>query len=306
LIAEAAKPMNDSNTRLGRSISLYLRRLEDEDLSEKYIKEQARQLKHFRQRCREHGIHAPSRISLELVRDHLLRLDGMSITYQKQTIVALRSFLRFCNHPASINLKVKMSGTARTRIHWISQDQVRQIFASPMRPQVAVMIYLGLLMGLRMCEILRVRWDEANDALTSSVLQVHGKGYKARPVPLHPDVREVLMQYMRLNPPRKDPELLLGFKKSRAEDLLARFAKNNGLDHFSFHDMRRTCATAWFDAKDEHGVRLLELETISEILGHADPRTTKNYIGVNLRHMAAAMSAYRVPQPSAAMNLSSR
>ncbi len=298
--------MNESNTRLGRAINSYLTHLRAEDLSEKYVKEQARQLKHFRQRCSEHGIHAPSRIPLELVREHLLRLDGMSITYQKQTTVALRSFLKFCNHPASINLRVKMSGTARTRIRWLTDDQFKRIFASPMRPQVAVMVYLGCLMGLRMCEILRIRWDEANDALINSVLQVHGKGYKARPVPLHPDVREVLMHYMGLNPPRRDPELLLGFKKSRAETLLARFSKDNGLEHFSFHDMRRTCALHWFDAKDEHGARLLEIETISEIMGHQDLSTTKAYIGVNLRHMARAMSAYRVPQPAAAMSLSSR
>ncbi len=43
-----------------------------------------------------------------------------------------------------------------------------------------------------------------------------------------------------------------------------------------------------------------------EIMGHRSITTTKDYIGVNLRHMAKAMLAYRVPQPCAAMNLSSR
>lgn len=280
-------------SRFVREISRYIRHLRQEGLTEKYVLEQARTLRHFRRHCEDHGINAPSLITSELAKEYLLRFDGKSCVYQKVTTVILRNFLRFCGHPAAFHMKVKMSGTVRTRVHWLSEDQVGRIFASPMRPQVAVMVHLALLMGLRMCEILRIRWDEANDALISGVLQVHGKGYKARPVPLHPDAREVLAEYMMTNPKRKDPDLLLGFKKSRAEDLLKQFISDSGLENFAFHDMRRTCALQWFEAKDDHGERLLDLETIGEILGHADLSTTKDYIGVNLRHMMKAMSCYR-------------
>ena len=286
--------MTEANSRFSRQISRYLRHLDEADLSPKYIKEQARTLRHFRDHCREHGINAPSLITAELVREHLHRLEGMSCVYQKTSLVILRGFLKFCDHPASINLRVKMTGTARTRVRWLTDDQFKRIFASPMRPQVAVMIYLGCLMGLRMCEILRIRWDEANDALISGILQVHGKGFQPRPVPLHPDTREVLAEYMRTNPKRKDPELLLGFKKSRAEDLLKQFISDNGLETFAFHDMRRTCAQQWYEAMDEHGQRRLDLATIGEILGHADEATTRKYIDVNLRHMTKAMSCYRI------------
>jgi integrase len=275
-------------------MSRYIRHLRQEGLTEKYVLEQARTLRHFRRHCEDHGIRAPSLITSELVKEFLLKLDGMSCVYQKVTTVILRNFLKFCGHPAAFNIKVKMSGTARTRVRWLSEEQVGKIFDSPMKPKVAVMIYLGLLMGLRMCEILRIRWDEANDALISGILQVHGKGYKARPVPLHPDTREALAEYMRSNPFRQDPELLLGFKKSRAEDLLKQFISDNGLDNFAFHDMRRTCAQQWYEATDEHGQKTLDLATIGEILGHADEATTRKYIDVNLRHMTKAMSCYRI------------
>ncbi len=285
------------HSRLSREISHYINDLRQGGLTEKYVLEQARILKRFQEHCGERGVRAPNLITLDLAKEFLLRLDGMSITYQKMTKVTLRHFLAHCKHPAALELKVKMSGTTRTRIRWLTEDQVRRIFDSPMKPATAVMVHLGLLMALRMCEILRVKWDEANEALTTGLLQVHGKGYTPRPVPLHPDVREVLVHYMVSNPKRKDPELLLGFKKSRAEDLLNEFIEDNGLDHFSFHDMRRTCATAWSEAEDEKGDRLVEIETISEILGHADLRTTKKYVAVNLRKMMRAMSCYRIARP---------
>lgn len=282
------------HSRLSREVSQYIRHVRQEGLTEKYVLEQARILRHFQEFCGERGVRAPSLITAELGKEFLRRLDGMSITYQKQMTVTLRRFLQFCRHPAALDVKVRMSGTTRTRVRWLSEEQVEKIFESPMKPVTEVMICLGLLMALRMCEMLRITWDEANDALTTGYLQVHGKGYKARPVPLHLDTREALVRYMTSNPKRKDPALLLGFKKSRAEDLLNEFIEDNGLDHFAFHDMRRTCATQWSEATDERGVRLAELEPISEILGHSDIRTTQKYISVNLRKMTKVMSCYRI------------
>ncbi len=282
------------HSRLSREIVRYTKQLRQEGLTEKYVLEQTRILRHFQEFCAERAIRAPSLITSELAKEFLLRLDGMSVTYQKMTTTTLRGFLRFAEHPAAHNLKVKMSGTSRTRIRWLTEEQVGKIFAARGRPVTEVMICFGLLMGLRMCEMLRVKWNEANDALSTGNLQVHGKGHRPRPVPLHPDAREALVRYMVSNPKRKDPELLLGFQKSRAEDLLNEFIEDNGLEHFAFHDMRRTCATMWAEMKDEQGIRIAEIESISEVLGHQDIRTTKKYISVNLRTMVKAMSCYRI------------
>lgn len=282
------------NSRIAREIARYVEHLRQGGLSEKYIREQARVLRKFKEHCQEQGVTTPRRITAELARSFLLELDGMSVTWQKTVTVTLRGFLRFCKHPAAMELRVRLSGTARTRVTWLSEEQVARIFEAPMKPAVAVMIHLGLLMGLRMCEILRVRLDEAQQAARAGTLIVHGKGSRPRSVPLHPDTRAILLEYLKLDPPRRRPELLLGFQKSRAEDLLKQFVDLNGLDSFAFHTMRRTAGRMWWEAKDEQGQRLVATEVVSEILGHRSTDTTRIYLGIDLTDMSKAMACYRV------------
>jgi len=282
------------NSRLSREIARYVGSLRQGGLTEKYVREQERLLRHFRAICTDHDINAPTKITLELLRTWTVRFDFMSATYQKHILVTLRSFLKFVESPLAFEFKMKLTGTSRTHVRWVSEERLRKIFDSAMKPQTAVMIHLGFLMLLRRCEIIRIRWDEAERSLRDSYLTVHGKGYKSRSVHLHPDVREVLLEYMKLNPKRKDPELLLGFGKSRADDLLEEFCRDNQLEPFAFHDMRRTGATNYFEAKDERGNTAVPVPVISRMMGHKDEAQTLEYIGNDLRQMQKAMECVRV------------
>jgi len=286
--------MTYDNSRLNREIGRYLESRRHEGLSEKYVREQERLLRHFRIFCGGQGVNAPTRVTLELLRTWVLRFDYMSVVYQKHILVALRSFLKFAGRPLALEVRVKLRGTSRSHIRWVSNERLANIFASPMRPQTAVMVHLGFLMLLRRCEIVRVRWDEAEEALRSNYLGIHGKGFKPRQVQLHPDVREVLLEYMKTDPKRKDPELLLGFGPSRADDLLQEFWRSNQLVRFSFHDMRRTGAANYFEAKDEHGNSSVPVAVISKMMGHKDEAQTLEYIGIDLRQQEKAMECVRV------------
>lgn len=281
-------------SRLHRAVNAYLGSLAQGGLTEKYVREQRYLLRRFEEHCRAHGVRSPGRITPEVSREFVLKFDGMSVTWQKTVIVTVRGLLKFCKNPAAMDLKVKLTGTSRTKIRWLSEEQLRRTFDGVMKPSVAVMVHLGLLMGLRMCEILRIRQDEAQAAIRSGMLVVHSKGRTTRLVPLHPDARDVLTAYLTLDLPRRNPELLLGFGKSRAEDLLGQFQEDNEIEHYSFHDMRRTCALKWFEARDDQGRRMVEPEVISTLLGHRDPAQTKEYIGLNLYHLQQAMACYRV------------
>ena len=282
------------NSRLSREIARYVWSLRQGGLTEKYVREQARLLGHFRTYCRDNGINAPTKITNELLRSWVVRFDYMSAIYQKHILVALRSFLKFTGSRLAFEFKVKLTGTSRTHVRWVSEERLGKIFDAPMKPQTAVMIHLGFLMLLRRCEIIRIRWDEAEKSLRDNYLTVHGKGYKSRSVQLHPDVREVLLEYMRLNPKRRDPKLLLGFGKSRADDLLEEFCRDNELEPFAFHDMRRTGATSYFDAEDDLGNRKIPIAVISRMMGHKDEAQTLEYIGNDLRQMQKAMECVRV------------
>jgi len=287
--------MYDQN-RLSRTVGLYLRSLAQGELTEKYIREQRRILKRFRNHCYAHGVRSPRAITPEIAREFLLQLDGLSVTWQKTVAVAVRSFLKFAGNPAALNLKVKMKGTSRTTVRWLSSTEIDRIFATPMKPATAVMVYLGLLMGLRMCEILRVSRVEAEAAVRTSTLQVHGKGFKARQVPVHPDMMEVLKDYLKLDLPRRgrNPDLLLGFGKARAEDLLDQLEESSGVEICGFHTLRRTCGRQWWLAKDDSGRPMVETEVISELLGHKDTSMTRVYLGIDLQDMRKAMACYKV------------
>jgi len=282
------------NSRLSREIARYVGSLRQGGLTEKYVREQERLLRRFRRFCKERCVNAPRSIDLDLVKEWVLGFDYKSVTWQKIMLVATRGFLKFVRNPVALDLKIRLTGTSRTHIRWVSDEQLTKIFESPMKPQVAVMIHLGFLMLLRRCETLRIRWCEAEDALKNNYLLVHGKGYRSRPVQLHPDVREVLLEYMKMNPRRRNPDLLLGFGKARADDLLEEFWRDNELERFSFHDMRRTGAANYFEAKDERGNTAVPVAVISKMMGHKDEAQTLEYIGVDLRQMQRAMECVRV------------
>jgi integrase len=71
-------------------------------------------------------------------------------------------------------------------------------------------------------------------------------------------------------------------------DVCKRRGRQAGLDPFSAHDLRRTCATRLLDA----GV---DLRTVQEILGHASPETTARYDLRGFRELKRQASALVLP-----------
>ena len=148
--------------------------------------------------------------------------------------------------------------------------------------------------GLRIDEALRL---ERADMPTGDLLRVTGKGSRERTVPVLPEVRAALMDYLEACPwsPGTDGPLFLGLKGGRLDARVARRAMEQvrhlmGLpDTATPHALRHSFATHLLaDGGD--------LRAIQDLLGHASLSTTQRYTEVEADRL---MDVYDKAHPRA-------
>ena len=146
--------------------------------------------------------------------------------------------------------------------------------------------------GLRISEGLSLK---VKDAPFSDTLRILGKGSKTRIVPVLPQVREAVDDYVRLCPWPLDPEQAL-FRARRGGPLSPRHVQATvqnlrsrlGLPASATpHALRHSFATHLLGAG-------ADLRSIQELLGHASLSTTQKYTQVDA---AALLKAYASAHP---------
>lgn len=270
------------NSRMRREIGKYLKKSMAEGLTPRYVSCMKYTLFDFMEHCSGYGIHCAGKVSSEAVLSFLEKFDGTSSSYQHKAACFLRRFLAYNENAVMVSMRVRVRGTARTRVDWLTPTETEAVLAIPMTATEAVLVRAGLLQGMRRIETLRLTVQDAKTALSSSILVVRGKDNKLREIPLHLGFAEVLRAYFEKNPQLDGVSPLLGIQRSRSEKVLgglcARFGRK-----FTFHTLRRTFGrNLW--------LRGVPLETISELLGHSSTDMTRLYIGINLVDMRRAIA----------------
>jgi integrase/recombinase XerC len=156
---------------------------------------------------------------------------------------------------------------------------------------------LGLLYGagLRIGEALSLKRREA--PVNADSLTVTGKGNKTRMVPMLPQVRQLITDYLAACPYALAPDgpLFVGQKGGPLSPRIIQLAMANlrgalGLPETATpHALRHSFATHLL-------ARGGDLRTIQELLGHASLSTTQVYTAVD---MARLMASYRAAHPRA-------
>lgn len=151
---------------------------------------------------------------------------------------------------------------------------------------LAPVVLLALNTGLRFGELTGLLWSDVD--LTGALLTVRSESAKsghARHVPLNADALEVLKAWLPADAkpaayifPGRDGSRLADIKTAWAP--LLRAAK---VTAFRFHDLRHTFASKLVQA----GV---DLNTVRELLGHADIKMTLRYAHLAPEHKAAAVA----------------
>ncbi len=274
------------NSRLTREVSRYLRKLQEEGYTERYIAQHRHTLSYFQGHCRERMIGTVKLVTSEAALSFLKKYESYSASYQAKHWVVLRRFLAEYENPALIKVRPRIHGTARTRVDWLTMEECQGILLEPMTPRESLMIGAGLLQGLRRIETLRITVKDARDALRTGILRVRGKGGKERAIPLQDDFSVILRSYLTWLDPSVDDVPILRIGRSYSETLLQAFCQRHGRK-FTFHTMRRSFGrNLWLLG--------VPIETISELLGHSSIDMTRKYLGIDQSDMRQALARYRI------------
>jgi len=184
------------------------------------------------------------------------------------------------------------------RVRELLPDEEKALFAT-LRADYQPLVRFSLLTGCRMQECLDLEWKHID--WHNRLMRVTGKGSKTRSIPMSDDVFALLRPLPRAadriftyaskradNAPRGQ---LLPIEREGLKSIFERAVKKAGIEDFSFHDLRHTCATRLLRATGN-------LRLVKDLLGHEDMATTLKYAHITTDDLRDAMNATAKAQGS--------
>src|SRR5438876_3807221 len=165
-------------------------------------------------------------------------------------------------------MKFLRENNARTR--YLSVDECHRLTDSCMTPHIRAIVTVALHTGMRLGEILNLRWQDL-DFSSGFILVRDSKNGQARQVPMDSMISKLLRSWPRLSD--QDIVFTSVLTGGRIVDIRAGFlnaCKRAGLTDLHFHDLRHTFASQFVMS----GASLFALQ---QILGHASPNMTQRY-----------------------------
>jgi integrase/recombinase XerD len=186
----------------------------------------------------------------------------------------------------ALQLRVKV---AHKLVEPLTPKQVRAFLGRLTRYRDLAIVYLMLLCGFRSCEVIRLTMHDV--VFGDRQIRIQGKGKRERVIPLPDTLALVLRQYLAIERPKRcefdrvfvvlqgprrgSPMSAAGLRSLfRHRRLIALLASANA------HRFRHTFGTDMARA----GVRLPVLQ---KMMGHADAKTTLQYIQLSMADIAA-------------------
>lgn len=213
----------------------------------------------------------------------LQRYDtGTQNSYLRTTI----RFLKWCKNTELNDIHIKIT-VARTRVNWLTSQQVGQIIHAAREPYEKAILTTMAYTGGRCSEVGMLR----NKDVTEKELRFHGKGRKDRNIPLDAAYWREMTPYVeyrqRLRPVS---DFFIVHQWGQAVRNLSGHAIGTMCDRvsrrldfeFSPHDLRRTFGRDLYRG----GCDIVQL---SEIMGHSSIEQTKRYLGIGEYDISAGM-----------------
>lgn len=190
----------------------------------------------------------------------------------------------------------------------LSDDKEERLFTA-LRSDFHAMVRFALVTGLRLGNVINLRWKECETGVIAVRVKSKKPGGKLIKVPITEEVRAILDGEQ-----GRHPEFVFTFvcersrRDYRTKALQTKgerypFTQNGwrkdwraaldaaGIEEFRFHDLRHTCAT-----------RLLKetgnLALVQKLLGHEDIQTTQRYAHSDIDDVAEAMRAVAAGRPA--------
>jgi integrase len=180
--------------------------------------------------------------------------------------------------PDNPMVKVVKPRSKRGEPRPVPEAVLKTVLSEVKDPEVALMVRLGALQGMRRAEIAGLRVADID--LSSDVIYIRGKGNKMRRIPLHPELRPWLShrEGIFVFPSKRDANVHVT-PTTVGRKVAAALGKR-----FSTHQLRHRFASAVYEASN-HDLRLVQ-----ELLGHASVATTQIYTAVSSESMREAVA----------------
>jgi integrase len=160
--------------------------------------------------------------------------------------------------PVNYSDQVKTLKVANTRDIVLTIDQVNE-FSAVLSEQARPAMWIALYTACRRGEILKMRKEDIGE--TTMVIRMGGtKTLKTRTIPIIPPLRPWLAH------------VPLGIDFEGLKSSWRRARTKLGLEHMTFHDLRRSCATMMIAAE-------VDLYVVSKLLGHSSVTVTQQRYG---------------------------
>lgn len=209
------------------------------------------------------------------------RNDWEPRTFSRK-VTSLRAFMKWLKIPNPLD-GIKLPTAAEPEPHPLPGllTDLERLIATADDLNQRVLIALCGLVGMRIGEALAVASDDFD--MANNTVLIRGKGERQRRVPLSARARSILL-------PRIAERFLAGggtlltWSDRPARKAITMMGARAGIARpISSHDLRATFATMAY-------ARSKDLLAVSRLLGHANPQTTKMYIGIDRELLRAAAS----------------
>lgn len=245
---------------------------------------------------RDHGGTAWTDVDSQHIRSYAATRHrrGLAPKSLQRHLSAIRAWYRFLLREGRVQTNpadgVRAPKVTRRLPHTLDADQVGRLMAlagdAPLDHRDRAVMELFYSSGLRLAEL--VALDVADMRSSDGLLQVLGKGRKARRVPVGRFAREAVEHWLQVRPQlasKDEPALFVSQRGTRlsarsVETRLRKRAIEQGMPtHVHPHMLRHSFASHVLESSGD-------LRAVQELLGHADISTTQVYTHLDFQHLA--------------------
>ena len=261
-----------SSGDMAAEITAFTEGMAAQNYNRKYVQMARSILKRFNAHCAASGIVTVEGVTSEVLVSYMAPLKVKSLSLQQMNWTVLRRFLGDAGNSAFLKLRMRLKGSSRTHVIWLTEKELQTIVDAEKTPREEVLLIGCMSQAMRRCEVLRLTWLDLKDALATGRLRVNGKT-AFRVVPLCPSFRAALERFARSTTPGRDEDRLVPICNQRSEQVLAQFRKRVMLRNFGFHALRRSELTRLYH---QH----VSVNSLARLAGHRHTSQTEDYLDI--------------------------
>lgn len=230
-------------------------------------------------RCQDISLHQ----HIQPYFNHLFQERKLQVASAKRYVSAMRSFFRYLDIQEVVQkdptARLQLPRVRKTEREHLTQEEFQSFVSCIDIPIVRYIALVQALAGLRVSEAIQLTVDDV-DFEARCIRVQHGKGDKARTVPINEELVTELHDYLMHHRPFTPSLLFFATKRTGTISIayinlvLERATKQAGIDkHVTSHILRHSYAS-WLV---KHNVNIVHIQ---KMLGHESVRTTSGYMHV--------------------------